>query len=658
MSLKHAGARLLWRPLVVLALVVGIAGPALMVSEVAAQSALPEIAEAAPESAILFQSFDLDFESEQWQQAEELLARVGVPDALETWRQEILTEGARSGDFSEADLDALLGGEMAIVVTPPAIERLMALEEHMRGQYGHGMMDDAMSDAGMMADDATPHADMMADDAMSDTGTMADDATPAAGMADAPQGWAVILQPGDPEAAWAYAERQVTAYAQEKDLELQVASGPGTDLIWSEPETSARKSSMDDPMAAMFGHHGHRKFAVGHSGGYIIASKSPADVTAIMDVIDGVTPSLADSDTAQMVTEQLPAQTLAFTYIDAQAIVDSLDPEIVESLEGFVPEEARDEPWGGYAGMALSAGDAGFRLDAISQLPEGADISAFVEPNDPAIAAMAESVPAEVFLYQAGVLPPNAFAGAAFNLAVAVNASVTGEAWGEDAMEMFPSPEEMDEQITMAADILGFNPATDLFDLLGGEFIAFSNFPSIGVGGFNLDAVAAVSTTEPGTLADTMEKLAAWIGTADPTIEVSTRQVGEDTVYVVGGPEMEGAPTVEFGVVDDQAVIAVGEGIEALMSEPADALAEEGQFQEVMGLLPAEYSQVAYIDLGRAIQMAMIFAGANDMGATADATPVAATGGPENVRALAMVTYQEGESAGTSVILYIPDPGA
>jgi hypothetical protein len=38
------------------------------------------------------------------------------------------------------------------------------------------------------------------------------------------------------------------------------------------------------------------------------------------------------------------------------------------------------------------------------------------------------------------------------------------------------------------------------------------------------------------------------------------------------------------------------------------------------------------------------------------ATPGPAAGSPANIRALAAVSYQQGETAGSSVILYIADP--
>ena len=71
-----------WRPLSATALVLSMGGTVLTSPGVSAQDALPQITDAAPADTALFQQIDLDFEGEQWQQSEALLARLGMPDAL------------------------------------------------------------------------------------------------------------------------------------------------------------------------------------------------------------------------------------------------------------------------------------------------------------------------------------------------------------------------------------------------------------------------------------------------------------------------------------------------------------------------------------------------------------------------------------------------
>src|SRR5215208_2191879 len=130
--------------------------------------------------------------------------------------------------------------------------------------------------------------------------------------------------------------------------------------------------------------------------------------------------------------------------------------------------------------------------------------------------------------------------------------------------------------------------------------------------GFGLDAVAAVTTSDPDTLNETTRKIAASIERAGAGADVSTREVDGNTIYVVSDPEMAEGPSLEFGVVDDQIVVATGAGIEDLVTEPAASLADDPQFQAVMGVLPSEYYQVAYVDIGQVVDMVTAMLGAMD----------------------------------------------
>lgn len=630
MTLTLRWASGMWRPAATLVLMAGLTASVWPLTEVSAQGELPATAAAAPEATVLFQSLDLDREGTQWQLTEELLARVGLPDALDLWEEAILEEGAAAGDFTQADLDALLGGEMAIVVTPQAVERAAAkfASRHQR--------------------DAAPDVA---------------DATPLAQSRNPGQGVAAILVPGDPDAAWSYVEGQLADLAAELDVDLEESMYGEAELlaIARGDRAATPATDSDDPMAEWmdgFDLHSRGSLVAGRAGDYIIVGPHQADVTGIVDVVDGTVGSLADSDEAQAVAAELPTDALSFTYVDGQAIIDALGPELTAMLQSQAPQMPQ-EAWGGQLGFAISADDPGFRFDTISILSPGAIPDEMLVENDPVVAAAAGRAPAGTFAFQAGRLPETAYASAPYLLAQAVNDAVSGVEQGDGhAMMNVPTPEEMEEEIATASATLGFDLAADLFDLLGYEFIAFSSFPSINFDSFGIDAVAAVSTTDPDALAETAVKIAALIDRSGAGVDVSTRTVAGDTVYVVTGPEMEGAPAVEFGVVEDQAVISLGSGIEDLTTEPAASLAQDPQFQTVMGLLPGEYYQVGYLDIGQAIDsivMLMGVMGGMDMAESA-ATPVATASGPENIRALGAVAFQEDDMTGASAILYIAEP--
>lgn len=671
---KRKAARRAARALAVIALAAGMIAPVLVAPAVTAQERLPATAAAAPEDTVIYAVMDLDLEGSQWQLTEELLARVGVPDALDLWRGEILSEGQASGEFSQADLDALLGGEVALVVTPTAVQKMLEMQAKME-KNGHGHA----------VEEAAPGA------------------TPSAPGEAEPLGMAAVLQPGDPEAAWDYVVRQTNALAEKTGIELMVASGPGEDMIWADGLPADQESEWsDDPFEAMFGHGGEGAFAVGHSGGFIVAAQNPADVTSIMDVIDGAAPSLAASEDALDVASRLPEESLSFAYVNASGVIDALDPEMLEMLQSFVPANMPPEALGGHGAMAISADENGFRFDSLSIPVEGVDVSAFTVQNDPGVAIAAQQAPAGTFIFSAGKLPPNAFAGAAFGLAQAVNDASAGGSHEENAMTAIPTAEEIDEQIAQAAQTLGFNPQTELFDLLGSEFILFSTFPSFSFEGFGMDAVFSIATTDPVVLGQTMEKIAA-LGESAGEMDVSIRQVGSDTVYIASDPSTTEVPAIEFGVLGDRAVFSIGQGIEQLTSEQAASLADDEQYQAVMSLLPTEFYQVSYLDFSLAMAPIMMLTGefgsaavvdadlacgsyetqelaqaaydadtvtnmaldqdfdgtaCEDAFAAASGTPGAPAGSLTNIRAFGMVTFQDESTTGASGILYIAQPGA
>jgi hypothetical protein len=326
-------------------------------------------------------------------------------------------------------------------------------------------------------------------------------------------------------------------------------------------------------------------------------------------------------------------------------------------MHAVLPPGMTVESLGGAAGFALSADLPGFRFDTVTLPAAGGNLESVIAANSPAAAEAARQAPAGTFLFDAGILPKNAFAGLPFAFSQAVNAAMAqGAAHGMES-HGFPTAAEVEAEIARATATLGFDPRADLFDLLGDEFIAFSDFPALAGGGFGVNAVAAVSTTDPAALATTMQKLAAWIERSIPGANVAARQIDGDTVYTLSDAATKGVPTVEIGVVGGRAIISIGEGTAALQATPTAPLADDAQFKRVMAALPGEFSQISYVDLSRVVQMAMLLTG-NMGGMNGAATPVAAAGSPLNLRALGAVTYEQDGKAAMSAILYIAEPGS
>ncbi|MFT4036647.1 MAG: DUF3352 domain-containing protein [Thermomicrobiales bacterium] len=607
-----------WRPLTASALVISMGSAALLASPVTAQEALPPIIDAAPANTALFQQVDLNFAGAQWQQTDALLARLGFPDALDTWRDEIVAEHGAEGGFTEADLDAVTGGEVAFVVSDQAVATLMQVQAQMAAEM---------------------------------TGTPV--ATPVSLTEGEPLGVAMILRASDADAAWEYAERQTTAFADQNDLTVEsnpYGSGEIIETVGGEDESSADLSS---PYSELLGAHGGKEFAAGRAGDFIIGAATVEDVEHIIDVIDGNAPSLSESEHLTEIWPHLPSPALAFTYVDGEAILNALDDETVASLEAMQPGMDL-ESLGSYAGVTVSAVDEGFRMDSIATIAEGADASKLIVPNSPASVAAASHVPAGTFVFSAGVLPPDAFAGGAYSVAQAVNAMESGEA----PAETMPSPEQVQTEIDQATETLGFNPATDLFNILGPDYLFFSSFPSF-MEGFSFDAVLAVSTSDPATLTSTMQKVADLITQeAGDDVSLTTRDDDNGTIYSLSDPGSdEGSLSVDFGVLGNQAVAGVGTGLSQLSATPANALADDPQYQEIMGTLPSDFSSVFYLDARPITAFAAMMSGGFSEGG--EATPVAADAGSiENLLGFGAVASSDSDTTmAGSAILYIADPG-
>jgi hypothetical protein len=625
--------RVVWRLVAALTLAMGVLAPVWGAGAASAQESLPDIAGAVPESAVVFNWTDLDREGAQWQQVEALLARIGLPDALGLWEEAVLEEGEQNGDITQAELDALLGGEMAVVVQPAAVE-------HFAAMAMLGLESDTMYHAAR--------------------------ATQAAGGADQPTGIVAILQPGDIAVAWSYVERQFADAAAEMGVSVEESTHGNADVLSLPAGERSADHGMghDDAMKEadhmMGGHgmYGHGGFAAARAGEFIVAGKTAADLTEAIDVIEGNAASLAESTAAQAVVAELPGDSLSFLYVDGQGILDALAPEAIAMLQSAMME-MQVEVLASQFGLTISADEPGFRLDTVTILSDAVDLPAMTVENDPAVAEAAERAPADTFIFQAGRLPESAFIGAPFQFAQVVNAATAGEDWSQDDDAMpFPTEEEMAEDIATASATLDFDIETDLFDLLGDEYIAFASFPSITFEDFGIDAVAALSTSDPDALAETMAKFAAWIDRSDFGVDMSARQIDEARLFVASSEDMEGAPGLEFGVVEEQAVVGFGGGIDELTTEPATSLADDEQFQTVMGLLPGAYYDVGYVDVSQAIDPVLNLIGMLEAMGVADtpetmATPVAETGSPRNIRALASVSFQEGNVSGSSAILYI-----
>src|SRR5215207_8857821 len=229
------------------------------VAPVAAQATTVSFstAEAAPADSIAYLVLTLNDESEQWRLADVLLDRAGLGEALD---EEIGSE-LRDEAGEDLPLDAFLGGEVGIVVSPTVLETIA--EESMGAADLESML------GGM--ETASPEAE------------------PAA---DAAQGFALALDARAPDTAWTGIRDSVLDEDQHEESTYE-----GTDILYAPPATS------DD--AGM---------AAARAGDLILIATTPDDLHPLIDTADGRTPAITSVPEFTAVRDELPTDFLMFAF--------------------------------------------------------------------------------------------------------------------------------------------------------------------------------------------------------------------------------------------------------------------------------------------------------------------------------------------------------
>lgn len=625
---------------------------------VAAQTATepPATAALVPEDAAAYVAVDLRLESDQWELTQELLTRAGFPDALTDLRDAILVEAGVAEAGSVPADDPLFGGELGVVVTGDAVANLLSL-----------------SLAGMTTD---PSPDP------------ASPATPTPGDA---EGVVAILAPGDPDAG----------YETARDLFREHETGAPTELDETTYEGVTIESLPSDADGA--------PAAIARVDDFVLLAATPADLEPIIDAAQGNAPALADFEPLTDVRAELSDEHLLFAFVNGEVVYDAYPPELLEQVEALSPMLAQNDAQRSYVGITLRADDPGFRIESVMMAAPGVSFDAYL-PDEGFEITADERVPDDTFLFLGGANlgPSGAFAGLTPILAAAVNDGLAAGTPTADASPADPavvgSAADLEAEVARAEETLGFDLEDDLFGQLVDEFVFAFSLPGLGGGdGFDFGFVVASGTDDEATVADSLQKLARVIDARGEGVDVSTRTVDGDRVFVLGIPDATGVPEFEFGVVGEEALFGTRSGIDDYLEGPSAPLAEDERYQRVLATLDGEEPfQVVYLDLSQIAPFLADVAGATSGGtgvvdadpacgdyddATgaqeafdadpieqaaldqdfdgeacedyfATGTPVAtpAITGPEAIEALAAVTYERDGMIVNSAILAITEP--
>ena len=111
--------------------------------------------------------------------------------------------------------------------------------------------------------------------------------------------------------------------------------------------------------------------------------------------------------------------------------------------------------------------------------------------------------------------------------------------------------------------------------------------------------------------------------------------------------------SIDFGVVEDQFVLGIGDGVDTMLLGPDGSLADSPRYTDALAHLPSEYESVHYIDIAALAELSET-AGTGDMLDDVVASPVAMTVAGTQPNSFASVTYVEGGYSRTSAVIVFP----
>lgn len=325
-------------------------------------------------------------------------------------------------------------------------------------------------------------------------------------------------------------------------------------------------------------------------GDSLVLAMRAEDIHPIIDTFNGDIPSLTANENYQAVFELLPTDYLGSGFFNGPATLAEIEATAPDTLDGLDDQAiANLDSW---TGFTFSAEQQGFRLETRSIQ----SAAAFAE-QVPIDGAFFDTVPSDaVFATNGTNLDSN---GIVTMLALVFASGLVGEDLTATPIADVDLEIAQNEVFTQAESLLGFNLKTDLIDNLVGEFgIAvtvgnvFAQVPTI-------DAIVVSDIENPTVVQDAVSKISFIVGAVlqGESAAVESRDVNGSVVNVIDLTGTELDMKVEFGVVGDEIVVSVGNGLDDYILGPESSLSQAPNFQAVLEVMPAEYGSLTFINM-------------------------------------------------------------
>ncbi|MGC4106012.1 MAG: DUF3352 domain-containing protein [Thermomicrobiales bacterium] len=483
----------------------------------------------APADALIYASINLDTKSDQFTLAKDLIKRAGLAEEVDT-----ATSSTSAKD--QAAIDAVTGGYAAFVLTKLPAEYTNSLASLPTE------IEQAASSPSDLAGNGVP------------------------------SGFAVILQPSDPDAAEKSLMDEVTNTDAGQKVETETYEGVEI--------TSIPAQSKDDAGTA-----------IARVGDFIVIATIPDDIHPIIDAESGKTANLADSDTYSELKSSLNAEWLAFGLVNG--------PRMLADIEAASPTAASEIPAGTKAqlqstsGFVFWADQPGFRMDTIAIASTDAP-AAVATPS--VTGDLASKVPADTLIFANG-MNINQY-GVLDAIGLIFASALVGT--GSSTTTPVATPASLVEQqaaiYAEAASVLGFNLKTDFIDQLDGEYGFALSATDLTSDSPKIDAIFVTDTVNAQKVTDTASKISFILAAAIDGDMLSSREVDGDTVTTINAGDASFPLKIEYGVVGGQLLIGVNDGIDNYVNGPAKPLATSPLYKDTLAQLPGDPTGITFVN--------------------------------------------------------------
>lgn len=396
----------------------------------------------------------------------------------------------------------------------------------------------------------------------------------AVAQGDVPEGWAIVIQPSDAQALY---DMLIDTVLGSEDRE----SAAAPDSVEYEGYTIEFVEPVDE-----FG----TGSAIALVEDAVVISTRPDDIEPIIDTATGTVAPLSDLPAFTDLRGRFEAEVLSAGFINGPAIMSGVEAQDPEALSE-VPEDLIAS-LNAYSAFAFWADEPGLRLDTFAVPAEGQQLPE-TETLDPAFPA---NIDGGSLIYASST---NLGENPAINaIALAFAQELVGMDAGATPVAA-QDPEAYAEDVFAEAEAtLGFNIKDDFLDHMVGEWgIAvsaedvLSSEPVVnGIFASNVDDATAVG--------DVVNKLTAIAESAsEEEVEISSREVDGSSITTIDVSDAGFPLVIEFGVVGEQFLIGINEGIDTFVSGPASSLADNPTFQATLEALPEDFSGVSFVNL-------------------------------------------------------------